>query len=184
MRARFDMEDGSCSATFYVEQGLPAWDEVSSLATGREIPAPRSSTALPGGIRRPISGSESGTRTDVLYPVEVVEVPAHGFPQAGREIVARDPSEVALDARAVDGISAIVARAVLHERDQLAILLRVHFLLGGERLEKGVDQVEVAPFVAAPDVVAGARPPPREHQPHGLHVIVHVEPVPDVLTAA
>src|SRR3954447_15476087 len=84
----------------------------------------------------PFEPAPVGTGADALDPVEVVQVPAHRLPQTRLEVVARHPSEVVFDARAIHRVSAIVPRTILHEGDQLAILLEVAFLLGRERLEE------------------------------------------------
>src|SRR6185503_10348834 len=55
-------------------------------------------------------------------PGAIVYVPLHGLRQAGVEILARTPAELARDFRGVDGVAPVVAGPVLDEADELGVL--------------------------------------------------------------
>ena len=86
----------------------------------------RSQTAIADWHRRlePEPLAVVAARLDVLAPVAVLEVPAHGRAQAVLERVARRPAELAADLRRVDRVAAIVAGPIGHERLELAIARR------------------------------------------------------------
>src|SRR5438874_12105643 len=58
---------------------------------------------------------------DLFAPVAMVDVPARRGEQALLQRVTRHPSQLAADLRGVDGVPAIVARTIRHERFQVAV---------------------------------------------------------------
>src|SRR5271163_5261647 len=95
-------------------------------------------------------------------PGAVFEVPTHGVAQAHLERAARAPADLALDLRGVDGVAAVVPRAILDEGHQVAVGARRPGRLGVERMTHGRDDVEVAALAATPDEVRLARAPALE----------------------
>ncbi len=88
-----------------------------------------------------------------MDPSLVVEVPANRFPNALLEFVGGGPAEFPLNLGSVDGVAAVVARAVLDEGDELA---RVVAQLGRhlvDQIADDLDDPEVGPLVVAADVI-------------------------------
>ena len=116
-------------------------------------------------------------------PVAVLQVPAQGLLDAAAEIVPRLPAQFPPDLRRVDGIAPVMAGAVLHEADLFTVIGRT-WLKFIQPLADQVDDVEVAPLVAAADVVDLARNAPFDHRLDATAVILHVQPVAHVLPVA
>src|SRR4051812_33840170 len=55
---------------------------------------------------------------DVLAPLRVIQIPLDRAAQPALEALARRPAQLPLDLARIDRIPVIVARTVLHERDQ------------------------------------------------------------------
>ena len=143
--------------------------------------------ALPGCRRLRCVRRSTGRHLalqDGAHPFLVVEIPAHGLADALLELVGGQPAQLLLDLRRVNGVAAVVARAVLDEGDQLARIaaeLRGHFV---DQIADQLHDVEVGPFVVAADVVGLAGAPARQHQPQRFRVVADVEPVAHVHAVA
>ena len=74
------------------------------------------------GRRKPYFKSQARPLAlqDGAHPLLVVEIPAHGLTNALFELVGGKPAQLLLDLRRVNGVAAVVARAVFDERNQLA----------------------------------------------------------------
>src|SRR5215475_13773966 len=58
-----------------------------------------------------------GACGDISHPFLIVQIPSDRLPQAGFEAPARRPAELALDLSGIDGVAAVVARAIGYEGD-------------------------------------------------------------------
>ncbi|MDB6057611.1 MAG: hypothetical protein JWO95_1455 [Verrucomicrobiales bacterium] len=115
-----------------------------------------------------------------LHPFLVVQIPLDSFADAGFEGVRWSPAEFALNLAGVDGVAAIVTRAVFDVCDQLA---RFASEMRGELVHQIANQfndADVRPFIVTPDVVGFAELAAREHLPERFSVVAHVKPVADV----
>src|SRR5687768_7181809 len=83
---------------------------------------------------------------DRLPPSRIGDIPVDGVMQCLLPVSTWTPPELAGDARRVDGVAAIVARAVLDEADE-----RPGF---GEPIEDGVHDLQVLPLVVGGHVVS------------------------------
>src|SRR5206468_449533 len=116
-----------------------------------------------------------GPRLDLLPPIPMVRVPRDGLFESLVEGSARRPSEQSQFA-AVEGVPPVVPRPVgdgAHETGGLA-----------EPLEDGPADVDVAPLVAAADVVDLAGGASLEDHVESLAVVAHEEPVAHVQPVA
>src|SRR3954454_20354122 len=94
----------------------------SSQPTWPLRPNRRIFTGGSGGLRV-LLGDPVAVRTalDALHPVAVRQVPLHGLADAGLESLGGTPAQLALDLVRIDGVAAVVARPILHERDELRV---------------------------------------------------------------
>src|SRR5258708_5927750 len=92
-------------------------------------------------IRAPLHG---------VTPVAVLEIPLHRFPQAVFDGVTGGPSKLAANFRRVDGVAAIVPRAIGDEGLQRppAFAARPRLV---DDVADAVDDLEIRPLVAAAD---------------------------------
>ena len=123
-------------------------------------------------------------RSYVVHPFLVLEVPADSFFDSFLELQAWLPSQFALELARVDGVPQIVACAVGDVRDKL---LRRPLGVAQQPVHRPYDdpyQVDVLPFVEAPDVVRVGDFALVEDHVDGPCVVLDVEPVADVLPAA
>src|SRR6476659_954238 len=97
------------------------------------------------------------------------------------------PFELAPDLARIDGVAAIVAGPVRHERLQIPVArTAVKRGVGRgrsedlERVADAIDDFEVGPLVAAADVVFLAHSSLPEHQQDACTMIVDMEPVAHV----
>src|SRR6267142_1809392 len=80
-------------------------------ANGRlRLPTLRFRTAASDGL---------GLLENRLHPFLVLDIPPHRLANPFLELVRRRPAEFLLNLARVDRVAAVVARAVLHERNQL-----------------------------------------------------------------
>lgn len=124
--------------------------------------------------------------TAILYslaPLQVVQVPLHGFADAGFKGFFRGPVEFFLDFAGVYGIAHVVAGAVFYVGDQVAIaaFLRAEFL---KDVTDGVYDFDVLFFVVAADVVGFAGLAFAEDFVEGSGMVFNVEPVADLVAFA
>ena len=122
---------------------------------------------------------------DIPHPVLVVEIPLDGFADAGLEAFRRFPTELAVDFCGVDGVAAVVARAVGDEGD----LVLVELAIGAwrefvEECANGVHDIKVRFFIPTADVVGLAHAASLQHAADGGAVVAHIEPVADLLAVA
>src|SRR5262249_45753523 len=126
-------------------------------------------------------------------PVAVIEVPAHGEPESLLEVVLGAPAQLLPDARRVDRVAPVVARAVLDEGLAARVAGQAPRAEGGvlrrgplavENLAEPVHHLEVRPLVAAADVVLPARLSLPEREEDAAAVVLDVEPVADVAAVA
>ena len=119
-----------------------------------------------------------GAGLHVGHPVGVVQVPLHGFADAGVKRLGGLPAQFAFNLAGVDGIAAVVAGAVFDVGDLAAVALPVG--AGAQFVEQsahGVDDVDVGFFVPAAHVVGFTQLARFEHAADGAAVVAHVEPV-------
>ena len=114
----------------------------------------------------------------------MLEIPSDGLLYTLFELEAWLPTQFLLELGAVDGIACIVAETVCDVGDELkAEALRVaedpvHCL------DHDLDQVYVLPLVEAADVVCLCDFAFMEDQVDGACVVLHIEPVTDILALA
>ena len=123
-------------------------------------------------------------RSYVVHPRLVFEVPADSFFDSFLELQAGLPAQFALEFARVDGVPQIVACAVGDIRDEL---LRRPLGVAQQPVHRPYDhpyQVDVLPFVEAPDVVRVGDLAPVEDHVDGPCMILDVQPVAHVLPAA
>ncbi len=109
---------------------------------------------------------------DLLPPGAVVQIPADGLDDAVCEFCLRQPAKLSVDLCGVDGIAHIMALAVCDVSDEAFGLAKLS--------TDEPDDVDVAHFVVAADVVDLAGFAASEDKVDGPAVILHVEPIPHV----
>ena len=120
----------------------------------------------------------------IVQPGLVVQVPADGFLDALLELEGRLPAQLPLQLGGVDGIAKVMPGTVRHIGDE------VHVFAGGavQQPVHGIDEhlhdVDVLPLVEPADVVGLGDLPLVEDQVDGAGVVLHVQPVADVLAPA
>src|SRR5262249_47287831 len=93
----------------------------------------------------------------------------------------RRPAEFAVELGKVDGIAKIMSRTIGHERDQLAMRRPCRALPEAiHDLADRANDVNVAAFCTAADVVALAKTTLLEHSYQSLCVVVDIKPIADV----
>ena len=115
----------------------------------------------------------------------MIEVPAYGLAQARLELLSRLPTQFTGDLGGVDGVAAIVARAVGDKCDQLAART------GSQRpchliheVANQCHHVQVGALARPANVVGRAHPAAGQDRTNRRAVILHKEPVADVLPVA
>ncbi len=121
---------------------------------------------------------------DIVEPFLIVEIPLHGLLDALFELEGRLPAEFALELGGVDGVAGVVAEAVGDEGDEVEVSAFRSAELAVNRLYDGLDDVDVLPLVETADVVSLCDSPLTENQVDGPRVILHIEPVADILALA
>ena len=110
-------------------------------------------------------------------PGLVVAVPGNRLRQALREVgVGRLPAQLAAELGGVDGVAAVVARAVAHPVEGVVRL--------PHRAQDVTHHGDVVPLAVGADEVGLAGDAPGEHRPHGARVVLGVDPVADVAPVA
>ena len=121
----------------------------------------------------------------MLHPLGVVQVPLHRLADASLEGLGRLPAQFALDLARIDSVAAIMAGAVGHKGDLLAVAFavnaRAQFVKQGAN---GVDNFEVGLFIPAADVVHLADVAGIQYAADGAAMVFDVEPVADLLAVA
>ena len=113
---------------------------------------------------------------DLFPPAAVVQVPPNCPLDTVGKLRLGQPAQLIVDLRRVDGVAQVVALAVGHEGDEvLALVQLVHDQL---------HDVDVRHLVVAAHVVDFADAALAEDQVDGLAVVLHIEPVADVLALA
>ena len=123
-------------------------------------------------------------RGDVVHPRLVVQIPADGLLYALLELQRRLPSQLLLDLGAVDGIAHVVTGTVSHEGDEVQVRSLGTAQKPVDCLDYHLDKVDILPLVEATDVVRVGHLALVEDQVDGPRVVLHVEPVPHVLSLA
>ena len=116
------------------------------------------------------------TIDDMLPPILMLKVPLDRLLDAILELRLRLPAEFRVDLRRVDGVAAVVALAVGDVLDEVFAL--------AEFLEDGLDDIDIGALIVAADVVDLADTPLLQDQVDGMAVVLHIEPVADVLAVA
>ena len=122
---------------------------------------------------------------DIGDPLVVGEIPGDGLGDAGFEGFQRTPAELALDLAGIDGVALVMAGTIGDVVFQLGILAAAG--AGALLVEQGAERVydfEVGLFVAAADAVGFAWRAALIDEAQGARVIVHIEPVADVVALA
>src|SRR3954466_4361924 len=128
-----------------------------------------------------------------LAPGAMAEIPAHGGAQPLLEALPRRPAELAPGLRVVDGVAAVVARAVGDEGLEVPVGgdaagggrgVAARRPLALQDVAEGVDDLQVGALAPSAQVVALARPAAPQNLQHPAAVILHVDPVADVAAVA
>ena len=121
----------------------------------------------------------------VGHPLGVVQIPLNGFADAGFERFGRLPTQFGFELAGVDGVAAVVTRAVGDVGDLCGVGAAVGF--GTQLIQQGthgVDDVDVGLFVPAADVVGFTKAADFEHAADGAAVVFDVEPIADLHAVA
>lgn len=121
---------------------------------------------------------------DALDPGLMAQVPLDGGGQSLLKGHLPLPAQLLLDLCAVDGVAAVVAGSVLHVGDGLPDCFGRFPQLLSRQLNELVQQLDVFPLVLAADVVFFAHTSLAHDVQHRPVVVLHVNPVPDVLAIA
>ena len=124
------------------------------------------------------------SRSHVVHPFLVVQIPADGLFNPFLELQARLPAQLALQLARVDGIAHVVALAVGHVGNQVHVLAFLPAQQTVNGPDDHPDDVDVLPLVEAADVVGVGNLPLVENQVDGTGVVLHVQPVAHVLALA
>src|SRR5689334_11525348 len=100
-------------------------------------------------------------------------VPAHRLPQPFGERYARPPAQLSFDLAAINGIAAVVSRAIRYVTNHRARL--------AQDIQEGMGQFQVGAFAAAADVVRVADLPVFPNLDDGFTVVADMDPVAHVL---
>ena len=112
-----------------------------------------------------------------LPPGAVLGVPLDGGPQPGFEVGVRGPpAELGLQLGGVDGVAAVVPRAVPDPVER--------FLVLAHHLQDHAQHGDVVPLAVRADQVGLADPAPGQDGPHAAGVVLGVDPVAHVLALA
>lgn len=118
---------------------------------------------------------------DVGYPIRMIEIPLHGFADPGFKGFGRFPAELTLDLARIDGIAAVMARAILDVGDLflvgLAIDTRTQFV---KKAADGLDDVDVGFLVPAANVVGFPYAAFGQYGADGAAMVLDVEPIADL----
>src|SRR5687767_7118194 len=99
------------------------------------------------------------TVKDSLPPLLIIQVPLNRFAYAALKGFLGSPTEFTLDLARIDGVTKIMPRPILDERNQLAITLDTDRLVGRqffEQITQGFHNLEIGFLVMAADVVGFA----------------------------
>ena len=119
-----------------------------------------------------------GTALHIGDPLRVVQVPLHGFGNAGVKGFCRLPAQFTFNLVRIDGVAAIVAGAVGDVGDLFGVAAAI-----GTRAQlvqqtaDGVHDVDIGLFVPAADVVGFTQLAGLQYAADGAAVVLDVEPV-------
>src|SRR5690606_36784345 len=102
---------------------------------------------------------------NVGNPLGMLKVALHRLADAGREAFRRCPAQFALDLAGIDGVTPIVAGAVLHVGELAPIAATVS--LGAQLVKQrahGIDDLDIGLLVPDAHVVGFARTTRRQHE--------------------
>ncbi len=116
----------------------------------------------------------------MVDPGGVVQVPANGLSEPFVKADALAPAEFGLEARAVDGVAAVVAGAVFDVGDEPAQARGIEVGFFGDKLDEPLEEADVLPLVLAANVVGAAALAFAHDGPDRLVVVLDIEPVADV----
>ena len=118
----------------------------------------------------------------------MLKIPGHGLPDAVLEICLGVPAHLRPDLVRRDGVAAVMTLPVGHICDQVVgdkgfsrIAVRQQLL---QRIQHGMYDLNVLPLVMAADVVGLEEPALLLHHVDSLAVILHIQPVADILSVA
>ena len=124
------------------------------------------------------------TRSNVIHPLLVVEVPAHGLFDALLELERGLPTKLFLEFRRVDSIPRIVARTVGNVGNQaqrVALGVTQNAVHG---LNHNLDEVDVFPLIEAANVVGFSHFALVENKVNCAGVVFDIEPIAHILALA
>src|SRR5262249_22992918 len=150
-------------------------DLLTNLAGPTEQEETHSSRALLGEAAA-LVGVVCGQQR--LPPGTVIEVPLHSRIEASFKRVVRRPTDLGIKLSKIDGVTEIVARAIGHEADELA--MRRAVWLWYEMIHciaDCSDHIDIAMFSFAADVVRLAHAAAFQHQRQRLRMIIDKQPV-------
>ena len=119
-----------------------------------------------------------------LPPATLVQIPFHGLLDPGLEGLGGPPAELGLDLGGVDRVAAVVAGPVGDERDQTLARRQIGGVMLIQEAADRFHHVQVGALVAAADVVGLADATAFQHQRERPRVVLHIEPIADVLAVA
>src|SRR5690606_37046162 len=120
------------------------------------------------------------SRSDILQPCLIRQIPVHGFFYSFLKLQARLPSKFFIDLGSINRIAKVMSRTVSHIGDQLlgssfhSPQLSVHYIA-----EQPHD-VDVLPLIKTSDVVRLPYLSLMENFINGDSMVYHVEPIPHI----
>ena len=120
----------------------------------------------------------------IVEPILIVEIPTHRLFDTFLELEAGLPAKFSLEFRAVDSIPHVVPRTVGDVSDQVHVGTLGTAQQPIDSVDEHLDEVDILPLVETTDVVSLPYLSLMENQVDGTGMILHIEPVTNVLTFA
>ena len=125
-----------------------------------------------------------GAAPDMLNPSGVGKIPGNRRIKPLAKVHRLPPAQFPFDLVAVDGVSPVMTRSILHIGDEPFTGLRILSENTGHLFAERVHQKDVFPFVLAAHIVGSPKMAPFQNRPDGAVVVVHKEPVADIASVA
>ena len=124
------------------------------------------------------------SRSNVIHPLLVLQVPFHRLLNPLFKLQARFPAQFLLQLSRIDGVAHVVTLAVRYVCYQVHVFSFLASQQTVHGLDYYLDDVDVLPFVETANVVGLGHFPLMEDKVDGTGVVYHVQPVAHVLALA
>ena len=121
---------------------------------------------------------------DVGHPIVILKIPANGFAKSTLQRLFRSPSQLPLNLARIHRVSPIVPRPILHICDEFFARISLAWRHLIDQIADRLNDFDVGLLVPAPNVVGIAGSSLAQHSGDGVAMILHVEPVANVLAVA